>query len=75
MHMNISTAKLVGNILYFIGALTVAVLLIALLVTGGMVLIAGYPFIFALVAGAVLAGVGKRMIKNTQKFDNENKVS
>ncbi|MNX55823.1 hypothetical protein D3C86_865970 [compost metagenome] len=67
--------KLIGNTLYFIGALMVVLPVIAFVASAGMVLLAGYSFFLIPIAGAILATVGKSMIKNAQRIDEEDKAN
>ncbi|MNQ38278.1 hypothetical protein D3C85_518480 [compost metagenome] len=67
--------KLIGNTLYFIGALMVVLPVIAFVASAGMVLLAGYSFFLIPIVGAILATVGKSMIKNAQRIDEEDKAN
>lgn len=61
--------KLIGNFLYFIGALMVVVPIIVLLSTGGMAILAGYGLLLIPVLGIVIAIIGKKILKNSKRVE------
>ena len=65
-NMHLKTLKIVGNIIYAIGALILILSGTAFLLSAGMVVLAGPIIVLFPIVGAVLFGVGKGMIDKTK---------
>ncbi len=61
--------KLIGNFLYFIGALMVVVPIIVLLATGGMAILAGYGLLLIPALGIAIAIIGKKILKDSKRVE------
>jgi cadmium resistance protein CadD (predicted permease) len=73
--MNTSAQNVTGSILYFIGMMMIILPVIALVVSGGMVILAGPIFLSLPIIGVVPTVVGKKMINEAKRLDDEKRAN
>ena len=73
--MNLTTKNIIGSLLYFIGMMMIILPLIALVVSGGMVILAGPLFLSLPLIGAVPTVIGKKMINEAKRLNEEKQTN